>query len=149
MKAIGRDHPTRELAGLRHTTTATDIMRGTGRETGAESNTITTRITIETATFTITTDMVIMTTAGTIDSEKGLEDTYCPCGGTQLRRAAKHLSSKLRPIRCRVGRPMSGRLFLCDALVEFLSRDSAKGNHEAIDADFRRSEFHPCETGIL
>lgn len=134
---------------MRHTTTATDIMRGTGRETGAESNTITTRITIETATSTITTDMVIMTTAGTIDSEKGLEDTYCPCGGTQLRRAAKHLSSKLRPIRCRVGRPMSGRLFLCDALVEFLSRDSAKGNHEAIDADFRRSEFHPCETGIL
>ena len=134
---------------MRHTTTATDIMRGTGRETGAESNTITTRITIETATSTITTDMVIMTTAGTIDSEKGLEDTYCPCGGTQLRRAAKHLSSKLRPIRCRVGRPMSGRLFLCDALVEFLSRDSAKGNHEAIDADFRRSEFRPCETGIL
>ena len=69
MKAIGLDHPTRELAGLCHTTTATDIMRGTGRETGAESNTITTRITIETATSTITTDMVIMTTAGTIDSK--------------------------------------------------------------------------------
>jgi hypothetical protein len=103
MKAIGLDHPTRELAGLRHTTTATDIMRGTGRETGAESNTITTRIIVETATSTITTDMVIMTTAGTIDSEKGLEDTYCPCGSTQLRRAAKHLSSTLRPIhlQCR------------------------------------------------
>ena len=77
MKAIGLDHPTRELAGLRHTTTASDIMRGTGRETGAESNTITTRITIETATSTITTDMVITTTAGTIDSEKSLE-TYRP-----------------------------------------------------------------------
>ena len=63
----------RELTGLHHTTTVTDIMRGTGRETGAESNTITTRITVETATSTITTDMVIMTTAGTIDSEKGLE----------------------------------------------------------------------------
>jgi hypothetical protein len=103
MKAIGLDHPTRELAGLRHTTTASDIMRGTGRETGAESNTITTRITIETATSTITTDMVIMTTAGTIDSKKSLEDTYCLCGGRQLRRAAKHLSAKLRPIhlQCR------------------------------------------------
>jgi hypothetical protein len=79
MKAIGLDHPTRELAGLRRTTTATDIMRDTGRETGAALNTITTRITIETATSTITTDMVIMTTAGTIDSKKSLEDTYCSC----------------------------------------------------------------------
>src|SRR5215469_5628098 len=110
MKAIGRDHPTRELAGLRHTTTATDIMRGTGRETGAESNTITTRITIETATSTITTDMVIMTTAGTIEREKGLEDPIRPCGGTKLPPGAKPLSSKVWPIPCRVGRPMSGRL---------------------------------------
>jgi hypothetical protein len=78
MKAIGLDHPTRELAGLRHTTTATDIMRGTGRETGAESNTITTRITIETATSTITTDMVIMTTTGTIDSKKAWKTHTAP-----------------------------------------------------------------------
>jgi hypothetical protein len=93
--------------------------------------------------------MVIMTTAGTIDSEKSLETRSYPCGGTQLRRAAKHLSSKLRPIYLQGRPPDVWAAFLSDALVEFPSRDSAKGKHEAIDADFRRSQFHPCETGIF
>lgn len=65
MRATGLDHRTRGLVGLPHTTTANDIIRGTGGETAAAWNTIITRITVGTATSTITIAMEIMTTAGT------------------------------------------------------------------------------------
>jgi len=70
MKDIGLGHRTRELVGLYRTTTASGTMRGTGREATGVWNTITTGITVETATFTIMTGMVIVTMAGTRDSEK-------------------------------------------------------------------------------
>ena len=65
MKAIGLAHRMRELIGSHRATTASGIMRGTGREHTAALNMITTRITIETATSTITTDMVITTATTT------------------------------------------------------------------------------------
>jgi hypothetical protein len=68
MKAIGLDHRTRELAGLRRTTTASGSIWVTGKEIAAVLNTITTGTanTNETMTGT-TTDTVITTTTGTID----------------------------------------------------------------------------------
>jgi hypothetical protein len=72
MKAIGLDHPMRELAGFHRTTTASDSTWAFGEETAGVSNTITTGIAIGTATSTITNDMVIVmvitATAGRIDS---------------------------------------------------------------------------------
>jgi hypothetical protein len=68
MEAIGLDHLTRALAGLHRAMTANDTMWVTGKGTAAVLNTITTGITIETATSTIMTGTVIMTTAGTTDS---------------------------------------------------------------------------------
>jgi hypothetical protein len=66
-KATGLDRRTRELAGLHHTTTATVIMRDIGPETTAVWSTITTRITIETAITTVTTNTKLAITAGTTD----------------------------------------------------------------------------------
>ena len=68
MKAIGLGHRTRERIGLLRITTANGIMRATGREAVAVSNTTTTGITVETVTSKIMTDMAIMTMAGTRDS---------------------------------------------------------------------------------
>ena len=70
MKAIGLDLRTRERIGWHRTTTANGIMRATGREAVAVSNTTTTGITVETVTSKIMTmtDMTIMTTAATIGS---------------------------------------------------------------------------------
>jgi len=75
MQAIGRDHRTRELAGLHHVTMANDSIWGIGKETTAALNTITAGITIETVTSTIVTNMVTTTraTTGTIDNGHGSE----------------------------------------------------------------------------
>jgi hypothetical protein len=66
-KAIGLDRRTRELGGLRRAMTANVIMRATGMETTAALNTITTRITIETAITTVMTNTKLAITAGTTD----------------------------------------------------------------------------------
>jgi hypothetical protein len=68
MKVTGLNRRTKELAGLRHAMTANDIMRATGMETTAALNTITTRITIETAITAVMTNTKLAITAGTIDS---------------------------------------------------------------------------------
>jgi hypothetical protein len=60
----------RALVGSSRTTTANGIMAGIGTGAVAALNMITTRITVGNVTSTITTDMVITTTAGTRDSEK-------------------------------------------------------------------------------
>jgi hypothetical protein len=57
----------REPIGLRHTMTANVIMRVTGMGTTAVLNTITTRITIETAIIMTMTDTKLAITAGTTD----------------------------------------------------------------------------------
>jgi hypothetical protein len=62
MKPIGLGLPTRERIGLLRTTMANGIMRATGREAVAVSNTTITGIIAETVTSRI------MTTAGTIGS---------------------------------------------------------------------------------
>jgi hypothetical protein len=88
MQAIGLDHRTRELAGLHRTTTANDSIWGTGKETAAVLNTITAGMTIEKiVTSTImadivitTTDNMVITTTGTIDSGHRSEP-LCGFGG--------------------------------------------------------------------
>jgi hypothetical protein len=64
MKVIGRGHRTKERIGSHLTMTANDITRDTGMGDTAALNTFTTRITTETATTMIMTDM--MTTIGTV-----------------------------------------------------------------------------------
>jgi hypothetical protein len=66
-KATGLDRRTTVLAGLRHATTATVIMRATGPESTAVLSTITTRITIETAITTVMTNTRLVITTGTTD----------------------------------------------------------------------------------
>ena len=68
MQATGLDHRTRELAGLRRTTTANGIMRGTGKDSVAVWNTITTGITTGLATIMTTTTTTIMIRVGTSGS---------------------------------------------------------------------------------
>jgi hypothetical protein len=69
MKAIGLDHRTRELAGFRRATMVNGTSWVTGKEIAAVLNTIT--IGTVTANETMsgtTTDTVITSTSGTIDS---------------------------------------------------------------------------------
>ena len=76
MEVIGLDHRTRELTGLRRTTTANGSLWVTGKEIGAVLNTTTigTATTLETMTGT-TTDTVIATTIDKVITTATIDST--------------------------------------------------------------------------